>query len=145
MTKETHKTKSGKTAKKGLWYNIAQKKKKGKKMRKKGAKGAPTEAAIKRSQSQGECMKKSTKKPTMADVAGKKGENKKALNKGKFKKLVGNEKFKKIKAGAKDFQTGVIAGLKNPIGAPIAVIKKLIKKKKDKKKANIRDNAKKKG
>jgi len=30
MTKGTHKTKSGKTAKKGLWYNIAQKKKKGK-------------------------------------------------------------------------------------------------------------------
>ena len=51
MNKGTHKTKSGKTAKKGLWYNIAQKKKKGKKMRKKGAKGAPTEAAIKRSQS----------------------------------------------------------------------------------------------
>ena len=39
MTKGTHKTKSGKTAKKGLWYNIAQKKKKGKKMRKK--KGKP--------------------------------------------------------------------------------------------------------
>ena len=56
MTKGTHKTKSGKTAKKGLWYNIAQKKKKGKTMRKKGAKGAPTEAAIKRSQSQGEYM-----------------------------------------------------------------------------------------
>ena len=90
-------------------------------------------------------MKKSTKKPTMADVAGKKGDARKALNKGKFKKLVGNEKFKKIKAGAKDFKTGVIAGIKNPIGAPIAVIKKVIKKKKDKKRADIRDNAKKKG
>jgi hypothetical protein len=89
-------------------------------------------------------MKKSTKKPTMADVAGKKGENKKALNKGKFKKGFKKE-IKSIKAGAKDFQTGVIAGLKNPIGAPIEVIKKLIKKKKNKKKANIRDNAKKKG
>tara|TARA_R100000306_G_C4253266_1_gene81502 strand:+ start:315 stop:479 length:165 start_codon:yes stop_codon:yes gene_type:complete len=48
--KGTHVTKEGKTAKKGLWYNIDQKKKAGKKMRKKGAKGAPTEAAIKRSQ-----------------------------------------------------------------------------------------------
>ena len=50
MKKGYHKTKSGKTAKKGLWYNIAQKKKKGKKMRKKGAKGAPTAAAIRKSQ-----------------------------------------------------------------------------------------------
>ena len=62
MAKGTHKTKSGKTAKKGLWYNIAQKKKKGKKMRKKGAKGAPTEAAIKRSQSQGEYEERTTSK-----------------------------------------------------------------------------------
>ena len=44
---DTHVTKEGKVAKKGLWYNIAQKKKRGEKMRKKGAKGAPTEAAIK--------------------------------------------------------------------------------------------------
>jgi hypothetical protein len=50
MKKGYHKTKSGKMAKKGLWYNIAQKKKKGKKMRKKGAKGAPTAAAIRKSQ-----------------------------------------------------------------------------------------------
>jgi len=49
-SKGTHVTKEGKTAKKGLWYNIAQKRKRGEKMRKKGAKGAPTEAAIKRSQ-----------------------------------------------------------------------------------------------
>ena len=42
--------KEGKTARKGLWYNIAQKKKRGEKMRKKGAKGAPTEKAIKASQ-----------------------------------------------------------------------------------------------
>ena len=47
---DTHVTKEGKTARKGLWYNIAQKKKRGEKMRKKGAKGAPTEAAIKKSQ-----------------------------------------------------------------------------------------------
>ena len=47
---DTHVTKEGKVAKKGLWYNIAQKKKRGEKMRKKGAKGAPTEAAIKASQ-----------------------------------------------------------------------------------------------
>ena len=49
-SKGTHVTQEGKTAKKGLWYNIAQKKKRGEKMRKKGAKGAPTEKAIKASQ-----------------------------------------------------------------------------------------------
>jgi hypothetical protein len=47
---DTHVTKEGKTAKKGLWYNIAQKKKRGEKMKAKGAKGAPTEEAIKKSQ-----------------------------------------------------------------------------------------------
>ena len=47
---DTHVTKEGKTAKKGLWYNIHQKRKRGEKMRKKGDKGAPTPAAIKRSQ-----------------------------------------------------------------------------------------------
>ncbi len=50
MSKGTHKTKDGRTAKKGLWYNIAMKKKRGEKMRSKGAKGAPTEKAIKKSQ-----------------------------------------------------------------------------------------------
>ena len=45
-----HKTKSGKMARKGLWYNIMMKRKRGEKMRKKGEKGAPTAAAIKRSQ-----------------------------------------------------------------------------------------------
>jgi len=45
-----HITKEGKKAKKGLWYNIAMKRKRGEKMRAKGAKGAPTEAAIKKSQ-----------------------------------------------------------------------------------------------
>ena len=47
---DTHVTKEGKVAKKGLWYNIAQKKKRGEKMRAKGAEGAPTEEAIKKSQ-----------------------------------------------------------------------------------------------
>ena len=47
---DTHVTKEGKVAKKGLWYNIAQKRKRGEKMRAKGAKGAPTEKAIKASQ-----------------------------------------------------------------------------------------------
>ena len=47
---DTHVTKEGKTAKKGLWYNIHQKTKRGEKMRKKGAKGAPTAEAIKKSQ-----------------------------------------------------------------------------------------------
>jgi|TARA_R100001129_G_scaffold156852_1_gene120169 hypothetical protein len=50
MKKGYHKTKSGKMAKKGLWYNIHQKRKRGEKMRKKGAKGAPTASAIRRSQ-----------------------------------------------------------------------------------------------
>ena len=50
MKKGYHKTQSGKMAKKGLWYNIHKKRKAGKPMRKKGAKGAPTAAAIKRSQ-----------------------------------------------------------------------------------------------
>ena len=50
MKKGYHKTKDGKVAKKGLWYNIAKKKKAGKKMRKKGAKGAPTAKAIRKSQ-----------------------------------------------------------------------------------------------
>ena len=50
MTKKTHVTKEGKTARKGLWHNNAQKRKRGEKMRAKGAKGAPTEKAIKRSQ-----------------------------------------------------------------------------------------------
>ena len=45
-----HTTKEGKKAKKGLWYNIHQKRKRREKMRAKGAKGAPTEKAIKRSQ-----------------------------------------------------------------------------------------------
>ena len=47
---DTHATKEGKTARKGLWYNIHQKRKRGEKMRKKGAKGAPTAEAIKKSQ-----------------------------------------------------------------------------------------------
>ena len=47
---DTHVTKEGKTAKKGLWYNIHQKRKRGERMRKKGAKGAPTDRAIRRSQ-----------------------------------------------------------------------------------------------
>jgi hypothetical protein len=47
--KATHKTKDGRTAKKGLWYNIHQKRKRGGKPRKPGSKGAPTAAAFKRS------------------------------------------------------------------------------------------------
>ena len=55
MMKGYHKTKKGTMAKKGLWYNIQQKKKRiaagsGEKMRKPGTKGAPTAKAIKRSQ-----------------------------------------------------------------------------------------------
>ena len=47
--KKTHKTKDGRTAKKGLYYNINKKRKEGRKPRKKGAKGAPTAADFKRS------------------------------------------------------------------------------------------------
>ena len=55
MKKGYHKTKSGKMAKKGLWYNIQQKKKRiaagsGETMRKPGTKGAPTAKSIKKSQ-----------------------------------------------------------------------------------------------
>jgi hypothetical protein len=54
MKKGFHKTKDGRTVKKGLWYNIHKKKKAGKKMRKKGAKGAPTQLAILKSQGRNE-------------------------------------------------------------------------------------------
>ena len=47
---DTHVTKEGKTAKKGLRYNIAQKKKRGEKKAKKGDKDYPTAKAIKASQ-----------------------------------------------------------------------------------------------
>jgi hypothetical protein len=51
MTNKYHKTKEGKMAKKGLWYNIQQKKKRiaagsDEKMRKPGTKGAPTAKAM---------------------------------------------------------------------------------------------------
>ena len=46
---DTHVTKEGKTAKKGLWYNIAQKKKRGGKKAQKGDKDYPTAEAIKKS------------------------------------------------------------------------------------------------
>ena len=49
-SKGTHVTKEGKTAKKGLWYYIAQKKKRGEKKAKKGDKDYPTAKAIKASQ-----------------------------------------------------------------------------------------------
>jgi len=40
-----HTTKDGRKARKGLWYNIMMKRKRGAKMRKKGEKGAPTAAS----------------------------------------------------------------------------------------------------
>ena len=49
-SKGTHVTQEGKTAEKGLWYNIAQKKKRGEKKAKKGDKDYPTAKAIKASQ-----------------------------------------------------------------------------------------------
>ena len=50
MASKYHTTKDGKKVKKGLWYNIAMKKKRGEKMRTAGAKGAPTAKALKNSQ-----------------------------------------------------------------------------------------------
>ena len=47
---DTPVTKEGKTARKGVWYNIAQKKKRGEKKAKKGDKDYPTAKAIKASQ-----------------------------------------------------------------------------------------------
>jgi hypothetical protein len=44
--------------KRGLWDNIHAKRKRGEKMRKKGEKGAPTEKAIKESQSPAKNYKK---------------------------------------------------------------------------------------
>ena len=49
-SKGYHVTKEGKKAKKGLWYNIAQKKKRGGTKAKKGDKDYPTAKAIKASQ-----------------------------------------------------------------------------------------------
>ena len=57
MASKYHTTKDGKKVKKGLWYNIAMKKKRGEKMRKAGAKGAPTKQAFINSA-------KTAKKPT---------------------------------------------------------------------------------
>ena len=61
MKKGYHKTKDGKVAKKGLWYNIAKKKKAGKKMRKKGDKGAPAKGIFTKI-AKAEKKKKKTKK-----------------------------------------------------------------------------------
>jgi len=49
MKKVYHKTKDGRTVKKGLYYNINKKKKSGKKPRKVGSKGAPTQSDFVRS------------------------------------------------------------------------------------------------
>ena len=48
VKKGFHRTKSGKIARKGLYYNINQKRKRGGKPRKLGAKGRPTAAAFRR-------------------------------------------------------------------------------------------------
>ena len=61
MTKGTHKTKDGRTAKKGLWYNIHMKKKRGEKMRKKGDKGAPTPEQMKKAKGYSDLYKKTKK------------------------------------------------------------------------------------
>ncbi len=48
MKKGYHRTKSGRMAKKGLYYNIHQKRKRGGKPRKPGQKGRPTAANFRR-------------------------------------------------------------------------------------------------
>jgi hypothetical protein len=47
MSKDTHKTKDGRTAKKGLYYYINKKRKEGRKMRKPGTKGSPSSSDFK--------------------------------------------------------------------------------------------------
>tara|TARA_B100001094_G_C18041283_1_gene725131 strand:- start:59 stop:433 length:375 start_codon:yes stop_codon:yes gene_type:complete len=84
MPKPTHKTKDGRTAKKGLYYNINKKKKAGKKMRKKGAKGAPSAADFK-------AAAKTAKKPKKAAAYG--GEIKMMKDGGKFPDLSGDGKI----------------------------------------------------
>jgi hypothetical protein len=49
MANKYHTTKSGRKAKKGLYYNIMMKKKRGGKPRKPGSKGAPTAKAFRES------------------------------------------------------------------------------------------------
>tara|TARA_R110002050_G_scaffold222728_1_gene358512 strand:- start:81 stop:284 length:204 start_codon:yes stop_codon:yes gene_type:complete len=49
MASKYHKTKDGRKAKKGLYYNIMMKKKRGGKARKPGSKGAPTAKAFRES------------------------------------------------------------------------------------------------
>ena len=90
MSKHTHKTKDGRTAKKGLYYNINKKKKAGKKMRKKGAKGAPSAADFK-------AAAKTAKKPKRAAAYG--GEIKMMKSGGKFPDLSGDKKVTKCAIG----------------------------------------------
>ena len=101
----THVTKEGKTARKGLWYNIHQKRKRGEKMRSKGAKGAPSDEAIKRSQ-----MKSGGRTAAWTRKEGKSesgGLNKKgvasyrAANPGSKLKTAVTTKPSKLKAGSK--------------------------------------------
>ena len=49
MASKYHKTKDGRKVKKGLYYNIMMKKKRGGKARKPGSKGAPTAKAFRES------------------------------------------------------------------------------------------------
>ena len=56
MSKGTHKTKDGRTAKKGLWYNIHQKRKRGEKMNPKGHPDAPSSKEMKMAQESSDSM-----------------------------------------------------------------------------------------
>jgi hypothetical protein len=95
MAKDTHKTKDGRTVKKGLYYYINKKKKEGRKPRKVGSKGAPTKKDFEESA-------KTAKK----SHGGLHGDQKK-LDKNKDGKISGAD-FKMMKGGGE-----VIAGNAN--------------------------------
>ena len=99
-------------AKRGLWANIHAKRKRikagsGERMRKKGAKGAPTEEQIKNSQEMGG-KRKLMKKAGFPDLSGDGKITKKdilmgrgVIGKGKKKKMYGGKKPKKKMMGGK--------------------------------------------
>jgi hypothetical protein len=95
MANPTHKTKDGRTVKKGLYYYINKKKKEGRKPRKVGSKGAPTKKDFEESA-------KTAKK----SHGGLHGDQKK-LDKNKDGKISGAD-FKMMKGGGE-----VIAGNAN--------------------------------
>ena len=95
MAKDTHKTKDGRTVKKGLYYYINKKKKEGRKPRKVGSKGAPSKQDF--------IDSAKTAKKSHGGLHG----NQKKLDKNKDGKISGAD-FKMMKGGGE-----VIAGNAN--------------------------------